>query len=177
MPTMLPFNNPTKPIGPFYTEEEAVKIRKEKGFTVKEDAGRGWRRMIASPEPKRIVENLILLKQLWGSNIVILAGGGEYPLWKIPMALSAGIAASFIDKDLSAGCFAEAIETDVFLILTGVERVCLNYGKENQKELGKITVAESERVYRARALPSRQYVAKRYGGKSILQASSQGKKL
>ena len=125
------FNNPTKPIGPFYTEEEAVKIRKEKGFTVKEDAGRGWRRMIASPEPKRIVE-IDSIKQLWGSNIVILAGGGGIPVVENPDGSLSGIAA-VIDKDLSAGCFAEAIEADVFLILTGVERVCSNYGKENQK--------------------------------------------
>ena len=136
------FNNPTKPIGPFYTEEEAEKIRKEKGFTVKEDAGRGWRRMIASPEPKRIVE-IDSIKQLWGSNIVILAGGGGIPVVENPDGSLSGIAA-VIDKDLSAGCFAEAIEADVFLILTGVERVCLNYGKENQKELGKITVAEAK---------------------------------
>ena len=136
------FNNPTKPIGPFYTEEEAVKIRKEKGFTVKEDAGRGWRRMIASPEPKRIVE-IDSIKQLWGSNIVILAGGGGIPVVENPDGSLSGIAA-VIDKDLSAGCFAEAIEADVFLILTGVERVCLNYGKENQKELSKITVAEAK---------------------------------
>ena len=136
------FNNPTKPIGPFYTEEEAEKIRKEKGFTVKEDAGRGWRRMIASPEPKRIVE-IDSIKQLWGSNIVILAGGGGIPVVENSDGSLSGIAA-VIDKDLSAGCFAEAIEADVFLILTGVERVCLNYGKENQKELSKITVAEAK---------------------------------
>jgi carbamate kinase len=136
------FNNPTKPIGPFYTEEEAEKIRKEKGFTVKEDAGRGWRRMIASPEPKRIVE-IDSIRQLWGSNIVILAGGGGIPVVENSDGSLSGIAA-VIDKDLSAGCFAEAIEADVFLILTGVERVCLNYGKENQKELSKITVAEAK---------------------------------
>jgi len=136
------FQNPTKPIGPFYTKEEADIISQEKGFSMKEDSGRGWRRLIASPEPKKIIE-LDSIKRLCDSTIVILAGGGGVPVIENSDGSLSGIAA-VIDKDLSADCFAEAIEADVFLILTGVDRVCINFGKPNQRELDYITVDEAK---------------------------------
>ncbi len=135
------FKNPTKPIGPFYSEEEAKKIAEEKGFTMKEDAGRGWRRVVASPNPKRIAE-IESVKRLWDSTIVITAGGGGIPVIENLDGSLTGVAA-VIDKDLAAERLAEDMETDVLLILTEVDKVCLNYNKPNQKVLDNITVAEA----------------------------------
>ncbi len=135
------FQNPTKPIGPFYTEEEAKKIAEEKGFSMKEDAGRGWRRVVASPNPKRIAE-IESVKRLWDSTIVITAGGGGIPVIENLDGSLTGVAA-VIDKDLAAERLAEDMETDVLLILTEVDKVCLNYNKPNQKVLDHVTVAEA----------------------------------
>ena len=135
------FEHPSKPIGPFYTEAEAKKIMAEKGFTMKEDAGRGWRRVVASPNHKRITE-LDSVKRLWDSTIVITAGGGGIPVVENLDGSLTGVAA-VIDKDFAAERFAEDMETDVLLILTEVDKVCLNFGKPNQKELDHITVAEA----------------------------------
>ena len=135
------FEHPSKPIGPFYTEAVAKKIMAEKGFTMKEDAGRGWRRVVASPNPKRITE-LDSVKRLWDSTIVITAGGGGIPVVENLDGSLTGVAA-VIDKDFAAERFAEDMETDVLLILTEVDKVCLNFGKPNQKELDHITVAEA----------------------------------
>ena len=135
------FKNPTKPIGPFYTEEEAKVIAKEKGYVMKEDAGRGWRRYVASPIPRRITE-LDSIKRLWDSTIVIMAGGGGIPVIENMDGSLTGVAA-VIDKDLAAELLAENMETDFLLILTEVDKVCLNYKKPDQKELSHITVAEA----------------------------------
>ena len=135
------FQNPTKPIGPFYTEEEAKKIAEEKGFSMKEDSGRGWRRVVASPNPKRIAE-IESVKRLWDSTIVITAGGGGIPVIENLDGSLTGVAA-VIDKDLAAERLAEDMETDVLLILTEVDKVCLNFNKPNQKVLDHVTVAEA----------------------------------
>ena len=135
------FKNPTKPIGQFYTEEEAKKIAEEKGYAVREDAGRGWRRVVPSPEPKRIVE-ISAVKRLWDSTIVITAGGGGIPVMENSDGSLAGVAA-VIDKDLAAEKLARDIEADILLVLTEVDKVCLNYKKPNQKFLDHMTVAEA----------------------------------
>lgn len=135
------FEHPSKPIGPFYTEDEAKKIMSEKGYAMKEDAGRGWRRVVASPNPKRITE-LDSVKRLWDTTIVITAGGGGIPVVENLDGSLTGVAA-VIDKDLAAERFAEDMETDILLILTEVDKVCLNFGKPNQQELDHITVAEA----------------------------------
>jgi len=137
------FSNPTKPIGPFYTEDEAKAIAEERGFTMKEDAGRGWRRVVPSPDPKRIVE-LSAVKRLWDTSIVITAGGGGIPVVEKGDGSLAGVAA-VIDKDLAAGRLAQDIEADILLILTEVDKVCLNYKKSNQKFLDRMTVTEAEK--------------------------------
>ena len=137
------FSNPTKPIGPFYTEEEAKKIAEEKGYTMKEDSGRGWRRVVPSPAPKRITE-IDSVKRLWDSTIVITAGGGGIPVIENMDGSLTGVAA-VIDKDLAAETLAEDMETDVLLILTEVENVCVNFGKPDQKALNHITVKEAIR--------------------------------
>ena len=135
------FQNPTKPIGPFYTEEEAKKIAEEKGYTVKEDAGRGWRRVVASPTPKRIAE-IDSVKRLWDSTIVITAGGGGIPVIENMDGSLTGVPA-VIDKDLAAERLAEDMETDILLILTEVDKISLNFKKPNQQDLSHVTVAEA----------------------------------
>ncbi len=135
------FQNPTKPIGPFYTEEEAKKIAEEKGYTMKEDAGRGWRRVVASPNPKRIAE-IDSVKRLWDSTIVITAGGGGIPVIENMDGSLTGVPA-VIDKDLAAERLAEDMETDILLILTEVDKISLNFKKPNQRDLSHVTVAEA----------------------------------
>jgi len=135
------FENPTKPIGPFYSEEEAMRLQREKGYIMKEDAGRGWRRVVPSPNPKRIAE-IDSVKRLWDSTIVITAGGGGIPVIENMDGSLTGVAA-VIDKDLAAERLAEDMETDILLILTEVDKVCLNFKKPNQKELSHITVPEA----------------------------------
>jgi carbamate kinase len=137
------FENPTKPIGPFYNEEEAAIISREKGYIVKEDAGRGWRRVVASPLPKRIVE-FSCLKELWDTTIVVTAGGGGIPVIENKDGSLTGIAA-VIDKDLAAARLADDIGADILMILTEVEKVSLNFNKPNQSDLDQITVEEAER--------------------------------
>ncbi len=134
------FQNPTKPIGPFYSEAEAKEIMKTKGYFMKEDAGRGWRRVVASPMPKKIAE-IDSVRRLWESTIVVTAGGGGIPVTEDSKGALQGVAA-VIDKDLAAERLAEDMETDVLLILTEVEQVCLNFNKPDQKELSHATVAE-----------------------------------
>lgn len=137
------FKNPTKPIGPFYTEEEAKKIAAQKGYVMKEDAGRGWRRVVASPKPMKIVE-LDSVKRLWDSTIVITVGGGGIPVIEKEDGSLEGIAA-VIDKDLAAQRLAEDVGADVLMILTEVEKVSINYKKPNQEDLSFITVAQAEK--------------------------------
>lgn len=140
------FSSPTKPIGPFYTEEEAKAIAKEKGYIMKEDAGRGWRRVVASPKPIKIVE-LDSIKRLWDSTIVITVGGGGIPVIENEDGSLEGIAA-VIDKDLAAERLAEDIEADVLVILTEVEKVSINYKKPDQKDLDSITLEEAKKYIR-----------------------------
>ena len=140
------FRNPTKPIGPFYTEAEAKELAETKGYTVKEDAGRGWRRVVASPLPKEIVE-LDTVKRLWDSSIVITCGGGGIPVVRNAEGGFDGTAA-VIDKDFAASLLARSLDADILLILTEVEKVSLNFRKPDQKDLGHMSVEEA-----------RQYVA------------------
>jgi carbamate kinase len=135
------FKNPTKPIGAFYTEEEAKKLQAEKGYVMKEDAGRGWRRVVASPMPRKIIE-LSAVKSLWDTTIVITAGGGGIPVIEKDDGSLSGIAA-VIDKDLAAERLAEDINADILMILTEVEKVSINFRKPDQKDLSALTVAEA----------------------------------
>ncbi len=137
------FSNPTKPIGPFYTEEEAKALEAEKGYTVKEDSGRGWRRVVASPMPKRIVE-IEAVKQLWDNAIVITCGGGGIPVVEKPNGTLEGVAA-VIDKDHAAELLAEMVEADVLMILTEVEKVSINFNKPDQEDLSVLTLEQAAR--------------------------------
>lgn len=137
------FMNPTKPIGVFYSEEEAKKLAAEKGYIVKEDAGRGWRRVVPSPMPERIIE-VDTIKRLWDSTIAVACGGGGVPVIENEDGSVEGIAA-VIDKDLAAEKLAEDIDADILMILTEVEKVSINFKKPNQEDLGHMTVAEAEK--------------------------------
>ena len=137
------FQNPTKPIGAFYTEEEAKTLMEEKGYAMKEDAGRGWRRVVASPLPRRIVE-INDVKQLWNNTIVITCGGGGIPVVENLDGTLTGVAA-VIDKDYAAELLAEQVEADSLMILTEVEKVAINWGKPNQENLDHMSLAEAAR--------------------------------
>lgn len=137
------FKNPTKPIGPFYTEEEANLLKKEKGYDIVEDAGRGFRRVVASPIPKRIVEIDIVETLVDSDAVVITVGGGGIPVIEENGELK-GVAA-VIDKDLASEKLAEDLDADTLLILTAVDKISLNFRKPNQVDLDDITVAEAKK--------------------------------
>lgn len=136
------FLNPAKPIGPFYDAETAQSIQKEKGYTLKEDAGRGWRRVVASPKPKKIVE-IGTLKTLWDTTIAIACGGGGIPVVEEENHGLRGVPA-VIDKDLAAQLLAVEMEADVLLILTEVDAVSIRFRQPDEKKLGQVTVEEME---------------------------------
>ncbi len=135
------FKNPTKPIGPFYSEAEAKEME-SKGYTMKEDAGRGFRRVVASPIPTKICE-IDSVNRLWDSTIVITCGGGGIPVIETEQGLE-GVAA-VIDKDFAAELLAEQTGADALMILTEVEQVAINFNKPDQKNLANLTVAEAEK--------------------------------
>ena len=112
------FENPTKPIGAFYSREEAQQLEQEKGYVMREDSGRGWRRVVASPKPRRIVE-IEAVRLLWDHAIVITCGGGGVPVVEREDGTLQGVPA-VIDKDLAAELLAEEVKADVLMILTAV---------------------------------------------------------
>lgn len=141
------FANPTKPIGPFYSKEDAERLEKEKGYTVKEDAGRGYRRVVASPIPVEIAELDAVKCLIEGGFTVITVGGGGIPVVKDEKGNLTGVAA-VIDKDLASERLGEDVEADALLILTAVEKAYINYGKENELALDVIS-SKQAREYMA----------------------------
>lgn len=137
------FFNPTKPIGAFYSEEKAKELEEKQGYNMKEDAGRGWRRVVASPKPQRIVE-LDIIKSLWGNSITIACGGGGIPVVENSDGSLSGVAA-VIDKDFAAAKLAIEIDAEILLILTEVENVALNFNKPTQKLLSKVSTNEIQK--------------------------------
>ncbi|MBR6755344.1 MAG: carbamate kinase [Peptococcaceae bacterium] len=137
------FKKPTKPIGPFYTEQEARQLMQEKGYQMQEDSGRGWRRIVASPQPLDIVE-IDTIKTLWDSTITITCGGGGIPVINTQEGGLQGVAA-VIDKDLAAERLAEGMAADILMILTEVENVYLNFRQPNEQKLEQISVQEAEK--------------------------------
>ncbi len=138
------FQNPTKPIGGFMDEAEAMRRRDEMGWSVVEDAGRGWRRVVASPLPQEIVE-LDTIKAIINAGIIaITVGGGGIPVIDKGNGDYIGIAA-VIDKDFASSLLARAIQADLFLISTAVEKVALNFGKPDQQWLDRLTLSEAKR--------------------------------
>lgn len=135
----IAFKNPTKPIGSFYTKEEALVLEKEKGYQFIEDAGRGYRRVVPSPEPKDIIEKNVIKQLVDNDNIVIAVGGGGIPVVKTDkIELLSGVDA-VIDKDKSSALLASLIDADILLILTAIDKVYLNYNTDKQIGLNNLT--------------------------------------
>ncbi|HOQ40213.1 MAG TPA: carbamate kinase [Fervidobacterium sp.] len=146
------FQKPTKPVGPFYSKEEADKLAQEKGWIMKEDAGRGWRRVVPSPIPLDIVEKDVVKMLVEKDVIVIAAGGGGIPVTQANGTLK-GIEA-VIDKDRASSLLAKEIKADLLIILTGVEKVCINYKKPDQYEVDKLTLEEAKKLLNDGQFPS-----------------------
>lgn len=136
------FQNPSKPIGGFMDEAEARKRAAELGWKVVEDAGRGWRRVVASPIPQEVIELPSVLELIKAGHIVVTVGGGGIPVIRENDALK-GVAA-VIDKDYASSLLARAIKADLFLISTAVEKVALNFGKPDQKWVDRMTLSEAK---------------------------------
>lgn len=146
------FQNPTKPVGPFYEEEEAKKIMKDKKWIMVEDAGRGWRRVVPSPIPIDIIEKDAIKFLVDNGFIVIAAGGGGIPVIKLEDGTLKGVEA-VIDKDRASSLLARELNTDMFIILTGVEKVYLNFNSSNKIPLDKLTVEEAEKYLKEGHFP------------------------
>ncbi len=138
------FANPTKPIGAFMTREEADRMIAERGYNVVEDAGRGYRRVVASPKPAGIVELDTIRSLVETNHVVIACGGGGIPVFKTEGNHLKG-AAAVIDKDFAAAKLAEQLDADFLVILTAVEKVAVNFGKPDQRWLDELTPADVER--------------------------------
>ncbi len=137
------FENPTKPIGPFYTKEEARRLAKEKGWHVIEDSGRGWRRVVPSPMPLEIVEKDVIAELLEKGFVAIAVGGGGIPVIRKGRKL-VGVE-GVIDKDLASAVLARDIGADRLIILTSVEKVYLNFGKPEQRGIDEMSVEEAKK--------------------------------
>lgn len=137
------FQKPTKPIGGFMSEEQARKKEAEEGWTVVEDAGRGWRRVVASPLPKEVVELDTVTALLYAGVVVVTVGGGGIPVIDSGNGDYIG-APAVVDKDFASSLLARVLNADLFLISTAVEKVAINYGKPNQQWLDHITLAEAK---------------------------------
>ena len=144
------FRNPSKFIGPFYNKKQA-ELLKKKGFIIKEDIGRGYRRVVASPKPLVIIEADIIRDLLSSNIIVIAAGGGGIPVNYQNNKLK-GVEA-VIDKDLASACLANGIKADTFIMITDVDKVYLNFKKKNQKALNKVKLNEIKRYYKEGHFP------------------------
>jgi carbamate kinase len=140
------FSDPTKPIGSHMDEARARELAASQGWTVKEDAGRGWRRVVPSPRPKKIVD-LAAIKDLAGmGHVVIGCGGGGIPVIEDETGNISGIEA-VIDKDLASSLLAREVGADLFMVSTGVEKVAINFNKPGQRWLDRITVSEARRYH------------------------------
>ena len=137
------FENPTKPVGPFYTAEKAEEIRKQ-GFRVVEDSGRGYRRVVPSPQPAAIAEIYAIRTLVNSGTLVICSGGGGVPVLRDSDGMLHGVEA-VIDKDMGASLLAQKLEADRLLILTDVEKVSINFRQPGQQELDKVSVDEAKR--------------------------------
>ena len=142
------FENPTKPIGAFMTKEEADRMVAERGYTVVEDSGRGWRRVVASPKPQAIVELDTIRSLVEADHVVIASGGGGSPVYHTEGHHLKG-AAAVIDKDFAAARLAEQLDADALVILTAVEKVAIHFGKPDQTELDELTPETAQRYIEA----------------------------
>lgn len=136
------FDNPTKPIGPFLSEEEAKEQMKKTGASFKEDAGRGWRKVVPSPKPISIKDAKVIQSLVDSGVVVIAAGGGGVPVVQNPVTKKMEGIEAVIDKDFASQTLAELVGADLFIILTGVDNVYINYNQPNQEKLETVTVSQ-----------------------------------
>jgi carbamate kinase len=146
------FQNPVKPVGPFYTKREAMPLERELGWKLREDAGRGFRRLVASPEPIEIIERREIAELVSSGTIVIAAGGGGIPVVQENGQL-VGVAA-VIDKDFASSLLATETRADLLIISTAVEQVCLDYNQPEQRPLARLSAAEAEQYLQAGQFPA-----------------------
>jgi len=139
------FTSPTKPIGEFYTQEQAEERMRVEQWIMVEDAGRGWRRVVASPKPVRIIEADVVRHLVKDGYVVVAAGGGGIPVVADAQGMLRGVPA-VIDKDLASAVLANQIGADLLVISTAVEKACLNFGKPNQQELDSLSVAQAKEL-------------------------------
>lgn len=149
------FTHPSKPVGPFYSKQEAEQARDDHGWVIGEDPGRGWRRRVPSPKPQRIIQRDMIREAAMAGNIVIAAGGGGIPVTMSPAPTDddfVGIEA-VIDKDLTSGVLATDVEAELLVILTAVDGVYLDYGTPQERRLGAVTMAECKRYIEDEQFP------------------------
>ena len=147
------FKRPTKPIGPFFTRYRAEALERDLGWTMREDSGRGWRHVVPSPRPLRILNIEMISHMLEWANVVIAAGGGGVPVVRGRDGQWRGIEA-VIDKDYASSLLASQVKAALYVILTGVARVSLDFGKPAERALERITLAEAERYLRDGQFPA-----------------------
>ena len=143
------FRNPTKPIGQFYSEKEAARLAREKGWTVREDAGRGWRRVVASPKPIDIVEKKAILELVKDGVIVIAAGGGGIPVYRTKILKRLKGVDAVIDKDFAAEKLAELVKADIFVSVTAVPNAYINFGTPEEEAINEISIREAIELKKA----------------------------
>lgn len=138
------FRKPTKPIGSFMEREEADRRVKDEGWEIVEDAGRGWRRVVPSPSPVEIIERSAIRRLLSGNYTVVAVGGGGIPVIRNARGMLSGVEA-VIDKDLASSLLARRIQADLLMVSTAVDKVSLNFGTPDQKDLDRITLSEAKK--------------------------------
>jgi carbamate kinase len=147
------FKRPTKPIGPFFTRYRAEALERDLGWTMKEDSGRGWRHVVPSPKPLRILNTGTIARMLESAAVVVAAGGGGIPVVRGRDGQWRGIEA-VIDKDYASAKLAADLDADLFIILTGVPKVALDFGKPSQRFVDELTIADAEKAMAAGQFPS-----------------------
>src|SRR5437764_4305864 len=169
------FKRPTKPIGPFFTRYRAEALERDLGWTMREDAGRGWRHVVPSPRPLRILNSATIAYMLKGADVVIAAGGGGIPVVRGRDGQWRGVEA-VIDKDYASALLAIELQADLYVVLTGVPKVAVDFGKPTQRPLDRITVDEAQRHLAENQFPAGSMGPKieaavqfaRASGKSVL---------
>lgn len=146
------FANPTKPVGYFYTEEDAKKLSDQLGWTMREDAGRGWRMVVASPAPQHICDISLVETLASRGTVVIAGGGGGVPVFRDSRGVRKGVEA-VIDKDLTTAHMANVLGVEEIMILTAVSRVAINFGKPDQRELEVVSLSEARKYMDAGHFP------------------------
>lgn len=162
-------SDPIKFIGQFYPKEEADELSKKRGWKMKKDANRGWRRVVPSPKPLEIIEKEAIKMLLEKKIVVIAAGGGGIPVYRMPDGSLEGVDA-VIDKDLASAVLAKAVEAELLLILTGVDKVAINFGRLDQKFLDKLTASEAQKYLQAGEFPPGSMGPKIQSAINFLQA-------